>query len=167
MINKKDIVETKDQKISRLEKCIKDFKSYDIKRTSEYHKLLRIVEQLKKENANLKKSAEDAYDTCEEIISANETAPGTIVNPGTKAIYFELTERLRDAKRKNKALTKELNELKKGFDINPDETYKRIESELLEQKSVAIKDLRKENKLLKQFISVNGLSEKFNQFKLE
>lgn len=174
--------ETLLHKIWVYEKLIRKFKEYDKERTAYVHKLEKKYDTSLNEIQNLKNKLIKEHDAFEEYLDAYECAPGTTLSPKAKATYFEMTERILQLKKDNKKLREQLSEIieknakQEESKLNKKQLVSQVEcseAELtilrqkLTEKSVAIKQLRKERKILKQLIAKYNLTEEFEHLKTE
>lgn len=131
---------------------------------------------------NLKNKLIKEHDAFEEYLDAYECAPGTVLNPKQKATYFEMTERILQLKNDNKKLREQLSEIVEKnakqeeskskekpliTQVECSEAELTILRQKLTEKSVALKQLRKERKIMKQLLAKYNLTEEFEHLKTE
>lgn len=168
---------TKEQeRIYHLERTITAFKEYDEKRKTYVQNLKTEIENLK---AKLEKKDEQLIrlnDDFEEYLDAHECAPGTILSPKQKATYMELSNRVSNLK-------KEIKKLRTALDVElqKQQSYKATVTEVLQsedptepvlrkklqEKSVAVRQLRKERKLMFDILGRHGLTDEYYKLKEE
>lgn len=163
--------------VAELQEYIKELPSQ-----KDMEKAQRRITHLDNENARLKKLVDVEHDAFSEFLDAYECAPGTVLNPKQKATYFEMTKRILQLKNDNKKLREQLSEIveknakqeeSKSKEKLPITQVECSEAELtilrqkLTEKSVAIKQLRKERKIMKQLLAKYNLTEEFEHLKTE
>lgn len=174
--------ETLLHKIWVYEKLIRKFKEYDKERTAYVHKLEKKYDTSLNEIQNLKNRLIKEHDAFEEYLDAYECAPGTTLSPKAKATYFEMTQRILQLKKDNKKLTEQLSEIVEKNAQLQESRSKKVKKEVQEEcseaeliilrqklteKSVALKQLRKERKIMKQLLAKYNLTEEFEHLKTE
>lgn len=163
--------------VAQLQEYIKELPSQ-----KDMEKAQRRITHLDNENARLKKLVDVEHDAFSEFLDAYECAPGTVLNPKQKATYFEMTKRILQLKNDNKKLREQLSEIveknakqedSKSKEKLPITQVECSEAELtilrqkLTEKSVALKQLRKERKIMKQLLAKYNLTEEFEHLKTE
>lgn len=163
--------------VAELQEHIKELPSQ-----KDMEKAQRRITHLDNENARLKKLVDVEHDAFSEFLDAYECAPGTVLNPKQKATYFEITQRILQLKNDNKKLREQLSEIVEKnakqeeskskekplvTQVECSEAELTILRQKLTEKSVALKQLRKERKIMKQLLAKYNLTEEFEHLKTE